>query len=61
VVGTLQEVLIDDYSKKNPVEKRVRTLSNKIVIIKRGNPELGSLVQVKVSEAAGVSLFGELQ
>jgi len=61
VVGTLQEVLIDDYSKKNPVEKRGRTLSNKIVILKRGNPELGSLVQVKVSEAAGVSLFGELQ
>ena len=59
LVGTVQEILVDGESKKNSNEKRGRTDTNKIVIIKKGNPEIGDIVSVEIKEASGVSLMGE--
>ncbi len=59
-VGTIQEILIDGASKKNPSEMIGRTDTNKIVVIKKGQPRIGEFYQVKITEAAGVSLFGKI-
>ena len=60
LVGSIQEVLIEDLSKKDPKEKMGRTETNKIVIIKEGETEIGDLVKVKIEKALGVSLFGKI-
>ena len=60
LVGSIQEVLIEDLSKKDPKEKMGRTVTNKIVIIKEGETEIGDLVKVKIEKALGVSLFGKI-
>ncbi len=59
-VGSIQEVLIEDLSKKDPNEKMGRTETNKVVIIKKGDAEIGDLVKVNIEKAVGVSLFGEI-
>jgi tRNA-2-methylthio-N6-dimethylallyladenosine synthase len=59
LVRTIQEVLIDDISKKNPSEKRGRTKTNKIVIIKEGEAAIGETIMVRIGKAVGVSLFGK--
>jgi len=46
LVGTVQEVLIDGTSKKNPDEMIGRTESNKIVVIKEGHPKIGEFCNV---------------
>jgi len=60
LVGSVQEVLVEDLSKKDPNEKMGRTGTNKVVIIKKGDAEIGDLVKVKIEKAVGVSLFGEI-
>ena len=57
LVGTVQEVLIDGTSKKNPDEMIGRTESNKIVVIKEGHPKIGEFCNVQIEKAMGVSLF----
>jgi len=60
LVGTIQEVLIDGVSKKNPDEMIGRTDSNKIVVIKEGHPRVGEFCNVQIEKAVGVSLFGKI-
>ncbi len=60
LVGTVQEILIEGNSKKRPGEKIGRTDTNKITIIKNGQAEIGSLVEVRIDKALGVSLFGSV-
>jgi len=60
LVGTVQEVLIDGTSKKNPDEMIGRTESNKIVVIKEGHPKIGEFCNVQIEKAMGVSLFGKI-
>ncbi|MDD5765263.1 MAG: tRNA (N6-isopentenyl adenosine(37)-C2)-methylthiotransferase MiaB [Candidatus Marinimicrobia bacterium] len=60
LVGTMQELLVDNVSRKNPNEKTGRTGTNKIVIIQKGNPEISDVVRVRIEKAIGVSLFGTI-
>ncbi|MFA7710033.1 MAG: radical SAM protein, partial [Candidatus Neomarinimicrobiota bacterium] len=60
LVGTIQEILIDGSSKKNPAEMSGRTDTNKIVVLKEGRPQIGEFYRVKIEEAVGVSLFGKI-
>ncbi|MBN2602111.1 MAG: tRNA (N6-isopentenyl adenosine(37)-C2)-methylthiotransferase MiaB [Candidatus Marinimicrobia bacterium] len=60
-IGTVQSVLIDGSSKKNVDEKIGRTDSNKLVILKEGNADIGDLIDILITGAPGVSLFGKIQ
>ncbi|PIS30659.1 MAG: tRNA (N6-isopentenyl adenosine(37)-C2)-methylthiotransferase MiaB [Candidatus Marinimicrobia bacterium CG08_land_8_20_14_0_20_45_22] len=60
LVGTIQELLVDSVSRKNPSEKIGRTGTNKIVIIQKGNPEIREVVRVRIEKAIGISLFGTI-
>ena len=59
--NTTQEVFIESNSKKNINHKIGRTETNKLVIIKKGTPKIGEFINVKIIDAAGVSLFGEIE
>ncbi len=54
-------VFIEGNSKKDKNEQIGRTETNKTVIIKKGNPGIGTFVPVKIIDFAGVSLFGKLE
>jgi len=60
LIGTVQEILIDGPSRKNPDEMIGRTDTNKIVVLKEGHPQVGEFCQVKIEKAVGVSLFGKI-
>jgi len=60
-IGTVQSILIDGSSKKNADEKIGRTDSNKLVILKEGNADIGDLIDILITGAPGVSLFGKIQ
>jgi len=60
-IGTVQSILIDGCSKKNADEKIGRTDSNKLVILKEGNADIGDLIDILITGAPGVSLFGKIQ
>jgi len=58
LIGKTLKVFIEGESKKNKEEKIGRTESNKTVVIKKGNPQIGMYVPVKITDFAGISLFG---
>ncbi|MGX4642001.1 tRNA (N6-isopentenyl adenosine(37)-C2)-methylthiotransferase MiaB [Massilia sp. SYSU DXS3249] len=63
MVGTVQRVLVEGPSKKNPSELQGRTESNRVVIFApgtTGNTLIGQLVDVRVTESLDYSLRGEL-
>jgi len=60
MIGSVQEILIDGVSKKNPSEMTGRTDTNKIVVLKEGKPAIGDFCTVKIEKAVGVSLFGKI-
>jgi tRNA-2-methylthio-N6-dimethylallyladenosine synthase len=60
LLDSVCEVLVDGTSKKNPKEKMGRTDTNKVVIIKEGDPEIGEIVKVKINGIGANSLFGKL-
>ncbi len=60
LIGQSLEIFVEGESKKNKYEKIGRTESNKIVVIKKGNPEIGTYVRVNIFDSAGVSLFGKI-
>jgi tRNA-2-methylthio-N6-dimethylallyladenosine synthase len=60
LVDTVQEILIDGTSRKNPEEMIGRTDTNKIVVLKKGHPPIGDLCNVRIEKAIGVSLFGKI-
>ena len=63
MVGTVQRVLVEGPSKKDPSELQGRTESNRVVIFApgtAGNALIGQLVDVRVLESLDYSLRGEL-
>jgi tRNA-2-methylthio-N6-dimethylallyladenosine synthase len=59
-VGSLERVLVEKESKRSADQWVGRTDSNKWVIFDKGFARIKELVTVKVTEARGVSLMGEL-
>jgi tRNA-2-methylthio-N6-dimethylallyladenosine synthase len=63
MVGTVQRVLVEGPSKKDPSELQGRTENNRVVIFAPGTPGdalIGQLVDVRVVESLDYSLRGEL-
>ncbi|MGJ9416994.1 tRNA (N6-isopentenyl adenosine(37)-C2)-methylthiotransferase MiaB [Massilia sp. CMS3.1] len=63
MVGSVQRVLVEGPSKKDPSELQGRTENNRVVIFAPGAPGntlIGQLVDVRVTESLDYSLRGEL-
>jgi len=52
------EVLCEGLSKTNPARLMGRTRTNKIVVFEGGDELVGELVDVRIKEANGFSLYG---
>jgi tRNA-2-methylthio-N6-dimethylallyladenosine synthase len=59
-VGSIERVLVEKESKRSAEQWVGRTDSNKWVIFDKGSTRVKDMVTVKVTEARGVSLMGEL-
>ncbi len=61
MVGSIQRILVSDYSKKDPGMLQGRTENNRIVNFRSGNPRLiGQFVEVQIDDALPHSLRGSL-
>ncbi len=61
MAGTVQRILVNDYSKKDPGMLQGRTESNRVVNFRSDNPRLiGQFVDVHIDEAMPNSLRGRL-
>ena len=63
MVGTVQRILVEGPSKKDPNELQGRTESNRVVIFApgaSGDTLIGQLVDVRITESLDYSLRGEL-
>lgn len=61
MVGSVQRILVSDYSKKDPGQLQGRSEANRIVNFRSDNPRLiGQFVDVRIDEARPNSLFGTL-
>jgi tRNA-2-methylthio-N6-dimethylallyladenosine synthase len=61
MAGTVQRILVNDYSKKDPGMLQGRTESNRVVNFRSDNPSLiGQFVDVYIDEAMPNSLRGTL-
>jgi len=61
MVGSVQRILVSDYSKKDPGQLQGRSEANRIVNFRSTNPRLiGQFVEVRIDEARPNSLFGTL-
>ena len=60
LIGSYQKVLIEKESKLSSSNWAGRTDSNKWVIFDKGKSKIGELVNVKVNEAVGVTLKGQI-
>jgi tRNA-2-methylthio-N6-dimethylallyladenosine synthase len=58
LVGRIVEVLCEGLSKTNPERLMGRTRTNKIVVFEDGDELVGELVDVRIEQANGFSLFG---
>jgi tRNA-2-methylthio-N6-dimethylallyladenosine synthase len=59
-VGSVQRVLADRPSKKNPAELAGRTENNRVVNFDAGHDLIGEFVQTRITEALPNSLRGVL-
>ncbi|MCF7807248.1 MAG: tRNA (N6-isopentenyl adenosine(37)-C2)-methylthiotransferase MiaB [Candidatus Marinimicrobia bacterium] len=59
-VGETLEVLVEKDSKKSEKQHQGRTRSNKIVIFDKTGEQPGDVVNVKVLDAKGITLFGRI-
>ena len=57
-VGRQVSILIEEVSSKSDSDYRGRTEKGQIVIVPRGEFEIGSYVQVQITDAGGHTLFG---
>lgn len=60
MVGTIQRILVDRPSRKDPTEMSGRTENNRVVNFKGDNMLIGRFVNVKITAALPNSLRGEL-
>lgn len=59
LIGTIQEVLIEEAKTKFPNQSKGRTRTNKVVVIDEKIPP-GEIVKVKIKEASEYTLKGEI-
>ena len=59
-IGENFEVLVEKNSKKSENQHQGRTRSNKIVIFDKAGEQPGDLVNVKIIDAQGITLFGQI-
>lgn len=59
-IGSEEEVLVEELSKKNTEEYSSRTAANRIVIIPGKGLQPGDFCMVKINEMSGGTLRGEL-
>jgi tRNA-2-methylthio-N6-dimethylallyladenosine synthase len=61
MVGSVQRILVRDYSKKDPGQLQGRSEANRIVNFRSNDPSLiGQFVNVRIDEARPNSLIGTL-
>jgi tRNA-2-methylthio-N6-dimethylallyladenosine synthase len=58
-VGQEVQILCEGPSKNNPARLMGRTCTNKIVVFEGGNELAGEMVDVRIKQASGFSLYGE--
>ncbi|HVK37633.1 MAG TPA: tRNA (N6-isopentenyl adenosine(37)-C2)-methylthiotransferase MiaB [Candidatus Kapabacteria bacterium] len=57
-VGAVEQVLVDGPSRKDELEWRGRTDTNKVVIFRHGDEQIGDYVPMKIHRASAATLFG---
>ncbi len=60
LVGQIEEVLVDDRSKRDKKLWKGKSRNNKTVIVNSGKNLLGTIVKVKINQVDSWTLFGEL-
>ncbi len=58
-IGETQVVLVEKDSRKSAAQHQGRTRSNKIVIFDKSDEQPGDLVEIRIEDASGVTLFGK--
>lgn len=59
-VGQIQEVLVEGLSKRSKDQLKAKNSANKVVIIPKGNLNIGDYVTVKITDCTSATLFGEI-
>jgi len=59
-LGQVQEVLIEGLSKRSDEQYKGRNSANKVVIISKGDFQIGDYVTVKITDCTPATLFGEV-
>lgn len=57
-IGRLEQVLVDGPSRKDASEWRGRTDTNKVVIFRRADEQIGEYVNMKIHRASAATLYG---
>ena len=60
LIGTVEMILVEKVSKKDPDFWAGRTDSNKWVIFPMGNAKIKDIIPVRIADAKGISLHGEI-
>ncbi len=61
LVGSIQPILVEGKSKTNEERLQGRTPQNKPVIIEASERLIGSIVNVRITESTGFTLYGEIE
>lgn len=59
-IGHIQKVLIEGFSKRSDKQLKGRNSANKMVIVPKGNLNMGDYVTVRITDCTPATLFGEL-
>jgi len=59
-IGETMEILVEKDSKKSKKQHQGRTRSNKIVIFDKAGEKPGDIVNVNITDAQGITLFGRI-
>jgi tRNA-2-methylthio-N6-dimethylallyladenosine synthase len=57
-VGRIEQVLVDGPSRKDEEEWRGRTDTNKVVIFRHGDEQIGDYLDMKIHRASAATLYG---
>lgn len=63
LIGTIEHILVEGPSKKNPMEWQGRTDSNKVTIFPQNEQSpyvIGDIISVRIEKASSATLFGSL-
>jgi len=59
MIGKTVEVLVEGPSRRNPARLEGRTRCNKIVVFSAGPGHVGRLLNVNITRASAVTLYGD--